>query len=76
MHAVTTFAGHSEFQRALRLVERLGIDHAVVTPEPSYALVGCPALVLSPQAKAEYLDVGGSGMVSPRGRAHPAGRRR
>ena len=63
MHAVTTFADRSESQRALRLVERLGIDHAVVTPDPSYALVGCPALVVSPEARAEYLDGGGSGIV-------------
>jgi len=63
MDAVTTFGDRHEFERALRLVERLGIDHIVVSPDPSYALVGCPALVLSPEAKAEYLDNGGTEIV-------------
>jgi len=64
MDAVTTFADRSEFERALQLVERLGIAHAIVVPDPSYALVGCPALVLSPEARAEYLDGGGGAIVS------------
>jgi hypothetical protein len=41
MDAVTTFGDRHEFERARRLLERLGIDHVVVSPDPSYALVGC-----------------------------------
>ena len=63
MDAVTTFGDRHEFERALRLVERLGVERAIVSPDPSYALVGCPALVLSPEAKAEYLDNGGTEIV-------------
>jgi ArsR family metal-binding transcriptional regulator len=61
--ALTTFGDRREFERARLLVERLGIDHVVVSPDPAYARVGCPALVLSPEAKAEYLDGGGAEIV-------------
>jgi len=64
MDAVTTFGDCHEFERARRLLERLAIDHVVVSPDPSYALVGCPALILSAEAKAAYLGNGGAELVS------------
>ena len=61
--ALTTFTDRSEVARAQQLLERLGIEHAIVSPDPAYERVGCPALVLTPEAKAAYLDNGGAELV-------------
>ena len=64
MDVLTTFSGRAEFERAARLLDRLGVEHEVISPDPGYAAVGCPALVLSPHGQAAYLDGGGSDIVS------------
>ena len=61
---LTTFSGRAEFERAARLLGRLGVEHDVISPDPGYAAVGCPALVLSPRSQAAYLDGGGADIVS------------
>ena len=52
MDWLTTFSDRRELARAEQLLARLGIDHAVVSPDPAYECVGCPALVLTPEARA------------------------
>jgi ArsR family metal-binding transcriptional regulator len=64
MDALTTFSDRAEFERAARLLERLRVEHQVVSPEPGYAAVGAPALVLSPQARSAFLESGGADIVS------------
>jgi ArsR family metal-binding transcriptional regulator len=61
--ALTTFTDRRELARAQQLLGRLGIEHAIVSPDPAYERVGCPALVLTPEAKAAYLDNGGADLV-------------
>ena len=64
MDTLTTFSERTEFERAAALLERLRIEHRVISPEPGYAAVGSPALVLSPKARSEFLDGGGTDIVS------------
>ena len=59
MHTLTTFTDRKEFERAVALLQRLRIDHEVLSPDPAYSAVGSPALVLSPEARAAYMDGGG-----------------
>jgi ArsR family metal-binding transcriptional regulator len=59
MDALTTFTDKREFERAAAVLDRLGIDHVVVSPSPAYDYVGCPAVALSDAAKAAYLESAG-----------------
>ena len=64
MDALTTFTVRSEFERAEALLEKLEIEHTVVSPDPAYAQVGCPAIALADAAKARYLEAGGVDIMS------------
>ena len=55
MDSLTAFTDRSEFARAAALLDRLGIEYSVVSPDPAYARVGCPAIVLDHDAKATFL---------------------
>jgi len=55
MDTLTTFSDRREYERAARLLEGLGIEHTVITPDPAYARVGCPALAFSPEARVAFL---------------------
>jgi ArsR family metal-binding transcriptional regulator len=61
---LTTFSDRGELERATALLGRLGIGHRVVSPDPGYAGVGLPALVLSPEGRSAFLDSGGRGIIS------------
>ncbi len=65
MDALTTFADRSEFDHAVALLDKLGIEYKVISPDPAYALVGCPALVLSEEAKALFLTEPGGDVMTP-----------
>jgi len=62
--ALTTFSDRGEFKRAERLLTRLGIAHSVVSPEAAYAAVASPALVLDEEARAAFLESGGTEIVN------------
>jgi ArsR family metal-binding transcriptional regulator len=64
MDALTTFSDRTEFERAATLLGRLNVEHRVVSPDPGYAAVGSPALLLSPQGRSAFLDGGGADIVS------------
>ncbi len=64
MDTLTTFTDRKEFERAIALLRRLRIDHQVVSPDPAYSAVGSPALVLSPEDRAAFLDGGGVDLVN------------
>ncbi len=63
MDALTTFTVASEFERATSLLDRLGIAYEVVSPQPAYGQVGCPALVLTEQDKPTFLTSGGADVL-------------
>lgn len=62
--ALTTSTDRREFERAAALLNRLSIEHLLISPEPAYAHVGCPAVVLADEAKALFLEAGGIDIVS------------
>ena len=64
MDALTTFADRREFERAVAALDRLGVDYSVVSPGPAYDRVGCPAIVLTDDAKARFVDDVGSDIVN------------
>lgn len=64
MDVLTTFADRREFWRATALLDGAGIGYAVLSPDPGYALVGCPAVVLDEAARAAFLEVGGADLMS------------
>lgn len=71
MEALTTFADRREFERTAALLDKLGVEHTVISPDPGYARVACPAIVLAEEAKAAFLggfgaDVMTSGWVDCR----------
>jgi len=57
--ALTTFSEHGEFERAERLLTRLGIAHSVVSPEAAHGHVRCPAIALKDMGRAQCLDEAG-----------------
>ena len=64
MDTLTTFSDRAECDRSVALLERLGIDYEVISPDPGYSAVGCPALVLSPEARSAFLDGGGTNLAT------------
>ena len=64
MDALTTFTVRSELERAAALLARLGIEHALISPEPAYERVGCPAIALTDEGKALFLEGAGADIVS------------
>lgn len=64
MQVLTTFASLEEYRRAVGLLEQLGITYRAISPEPAYAAVGCPAVVLEDEDRATYLNEGGLGVLS------------
>ena len=64
MDALTTFTDRREFERAAALLGELNIEHTLISPEPAYGHVGCPAIALTAEAKARFLECGGIDIVS------------
>jgi Uncharacterized protein conserved in archaea len=61
---LTTFTDWREFERAAALLDKLGIEHTLISPEPAYARVGCPAIALADEAKALFLEGAGADILS------------
>lgn len=64
MDALTTFGRRAEFEQAIALLKRMRVAYDVVSPDPGYAAVGVPALVLTLEAKSAFLDGGGADLVT------------
>jgi ArsR family metal-binding transcriptional regulator len=64
VEALTTFADRAEFERAAALLDKAGISFSVVSPDPAYALVGCPAVVLTEEAKTAFLSGVGAAVMT------------
>jgi len=62
LQMVTTFAQKNEFQRAKECLDALEFSYKVVKPEPGYARVGVPSLVVDSEARNALVD-GGRGLV-------------
>ena len=56
MDSLTTFTDQREFERALTLLETLGIASTTIHPGPAYEQVGVPALVLAEEARSALLS--------------------
>jgi ArsR family metal-binding transcriptional regulator len=57
--ALTTFTDCREFERAAALLDKLNIEHTLISPDPAYGRVGCPAIALTAEGKAQFLEDGG-----------------
>ncbi len=64
MDALMAFGAASEFERAVSLLEHLGIAYQVIAPGPGYAHVGCPALVLDEEDRLAFLMSGGADVLT------------
>lgn len=64
MDWLTTFSDRRELAGAQRLLDRRGIGYELISPDPGFERVGCPALVLTAESRAEYLDNGGAALLS------------
>ncbi len=64
MDTLTTFGDRNEFERAVALLARLGATHSVVSPDPAYAAVASPALLLTAEARAAFMESGGVDIVN------------
>ena len=52
MAVITTFARREEWRKAQARLDAQRLAYAVVSPDPGYARVGSPALVLSTEGQA------------------------
>lgn len=64
MDTLTTFTDRREFDRAAALLDRLGIEHTLISPDPAYDRVACPAIALTGEARTRFLDSAGTDIVS------------
>jgi len=62
--ALTTFTDRREFERAAALLDKLSIEHILISPDPAYGLVGCPAIALADTGKALFLESAGADILS------------
>jgi hypothetical protein len=44
MDALTTITDRREYERAATLLRKLTIEHTLISPDPAYGHVGCPAI--------------------------------
>jgi len=79
MNLITTFGTHAECRKAVAQLERLRLPYELIRPEPGYARVGVPGLVLSDEVRMALAAAGPEDFVSagwiehqPRGVAVPA----
>jgi ArsR family metal-binding transcriptional regulator len=56
VNKLTTFPNCSEFEKAARAADRLGIPCTVLSPEPGYRPVGVPAIVVDEIGYGRLLD--------------------
>ena len=63
MDALTTFTVLREFERAVALLDRSGIEHTVISPSPAYDRVACPAIAVSDAARAACFAGGGTDIM-------------
>jgi len=61
---LTTFTDRRAFERAAAVLDALGLAHTLISPEPAYARVGCPAIALAAEARAAFLEGAGADIVS------------
>jgi len=79
MKLITTFAATAEFRKAAGQLDRLGLPYEVISPEPGYAKVGVPGLVMEEEARMalaaagpeEFLCAGWIEYRAPRAGAPP-----
>jgi len=62
--ALTTFADRREFEHAVAALDGARIRYSVVSPDPAYALVGCPGIVLAGEDKVAFLRGPGSSVIT------------
>ena len=62
--ALTTFTDQREFERAAALLEKLKIEHTLISPDPAYGHVGCPAIALADEGKSLLLEGAGVDILS------------
>jgi ArsR family metal-binding transcriptional regulator len=60
---IGTFPRRSEFDKAKAALERLGLPHEVVSPEPAYGRVGAPALLLEDQTRSALFGQASDGFT-------------
>jgi ArsR family metal-binding transcriptional regulator len=53
MKVITTFGRRGEFEKATARLQALGLPYQTISPEPGYARVGQPALVLDHEMRLE-----------------------
>ena len=56
MAVITTFPNRDEFRRAQSRLDGRALAYEVVSPDPGYARVGAPALVVGTEARAALAD--------------------
>jgi ArsR family metal-binding transcriptional regulator len=64
MVSLTTFTTRDELERATGLLDALQLEYRLVSPDPAYGRVGCPALVLGDGARAAFLGGAGADVAS------------
>lgn len=60
---ITTFPSREEFRKASATLQRLGLPHEVLSPEPGYRLVGVPAVVVAEDVPARLAALAPGGFV-------------
>ena len=74
---ITTFGRRSEFEKAAARLQALGLPYETISPEPGYARVGVPALVVEQKVRLELAARDGdsgfihAGWVEFRAARHP-----
>jgi ArsR family metal-binding transcriptional regulator len=59
MKLITTFGQRAEFEKARRRLETLGLPYESISPDPGYARVGQPSLVLTLETRLALAAGGG-----------------
>lgn len=60
MSIITTFPNRAEFEKAARFGDEQNVPYTLISPEPAYALVGTPAMVIDEAEMDRFIGGGGS----------------
>lgn len=60
---ITTFPGRTEFEKAVRTLDRAGLPYETISPDPAYSKTGCSAIVMTPDTRRALSAANGDDFV-------------
>ncbi|HLP60997.1 MAG TPA: (Fe-S)-binding protein [Candidatus Deferrimicrobium sp.] len=62
---ITTFPSQEGFNQAAELLKKMAAAYEIISPLSGFKMVGVPALLITPETRAAFLQQGGDKIITP-----------